>query len=318
MLVAEPVTLHASFDTLWSFFRRHRSLVLGVALVVAAGVTLVSLLRARTYTATASFMSQSTRAGSNLGGIAAQFGVSLPGDQGGDSPQFYADLITSREILDSVVVPAYVVPTSGGRQQVSLAGEYDVRERDPAKRRDRTMRKLREHLAVTIGKQTGVVNLSVTTTNPYLSQAVAARILAQINAFNLRKRQTRASAEREFTEARLTAARSDLQNAEDRLQAFMQENRQYMAAPHLSFEYDRLSREVATRQALVTTLTQAFEQAKIEEVRDTPVITVLDSPEVPPNPDPRGLVTAIVFSLLLGALAGAGLAWIRERRLHRA
>jgi len=308
------MSLSESLDAFVAFARRHLRLIGGTALAAAAIVTLSTLLRDRTFTATASFMSQTARAGSNLGGLAAQFGIAVPGDLGGDSPQFYVDLITSREILDSVVAIPYTIPTASGQRRVSLATIFDANESSPAKRRAHTMRKLREHLTATIGKQTGVVNLAVTTPDPYLSQAVAARILDQINSFNLRKRQSRARAERAFTEERLDSARGDLSIAENRLEGFMQENRQYRSSPRLSFDFDRLSRDVTTRQALVTTLTQAYEQARIDEVRNTPVITVLDSPEVPPNPDPRGLVTKIIFSVLLGALIGIALAWLRERR----
>lgn len=310
----EPLSLSQTVDALAAFVRRHWRAIGGMAVLFAAVATVATLARARTYTATASFMSQTGRTGSNLGGLAAQFGVALPSDAGGDSPQFYVDLITSREILDSVVAVPYVLPAPSGPRRLSLADVYHATEPTPAMRRAHTIRKLREDLAATIGKQTGVVNLAVTTPDPYLSQAVASQILDQINSFNLRKRQSRARAERAFTEERLASARGDLSIAENRLEGFMQENRQYRSSPRLSFDFDRLSRDVTTRQALVTTLTQAYEQARIDEVRNTPVITVLDSPEVPPNPDPRGLVTKIIFSVLLGALTGFTLAWLRERR----
>lgn len=314
-LITEPITLDASVSMLTAFARRHRKLILGTALAVAAGTTVYTLVKGRTYTATTSFMSQSKGNAGALGGLAAQFGIALPADMGGDSPQFYVDLITSREILDSVVTPPYALRTPAGIRHESLAEVYGADVSDPpARQRAYVIRKLREHLSATIGKQTGVVNLSVTTRDPYLSQAIAARILDQINSFNLRTRQSRATAERAFTEGRLAAARADLASAENRLEDFMQGNRDYRAAPRLALDYDRLSRDVSTKQALVTTLTQAFEQAKIEEVRDTPVITVLDSPEIPPVPDPLGLVTKIVFSLLLGALVGMGIGRLRDWR----
>jgi uncharacterized protein involved in exopolysaccharide biosynthesis len=101
-------------------------------------------------------------------------------------------------------------------------------------------------------------------------------------------------------------------DAENRLQSFMQQNRVYNTAPRLSFEQDRLSREVQNRQQIVNVLAQAFEQAKIDEVRDTPVITILDTPETPAAPDSRGLLTKVIFSLFFGAALGALTAWGRE------
>ncbi len=45
------------------------------------------------------------------------------------------------------------------------------------------------------------------------------------------------------------------------------------------FEHDRLERPVSMRQELVTAMAQAYEQARVDEVRNTPVITVIDQPE---------------------------------------
>src|SRR3712207_7894583 len=50
-----------------------------------------------------------------------------------------------------------------------------------------------------------------------------------------------------------------------------QRNRDYRNSPELTFQQERLSREVSRVQQLYGRLSEAYEQAKIEEVRDTPV-----------------------------------------------
>ena len=95
--------------------------------------------------------------------------------------------------------------------------------------------------------------------------------------------------------------RRDLQEAENRLAGFLKVNRDYQNAPDLRFQYDRLNREVSIQQQLFVSLAQSFEQAKIDEVRDTPVISVVEAPEVPARPDSRFL--AIKVCLTLGAEA---------------
>src|SRR2546428_650042 len=98
--------------------------------------------------------------------------------------------------------------------------------------------------------------------------------LALVNTFNLERRQSRAAQEKRFVETRRTEARDELQVAEDRLKSFLERNRDYRNSPQLVFDQERLAREVALRQQLLTSLSQAYEQARIDEVRDTPVITV--------------------------------------------
>jgi hypothetical protein len=60
------------------------------------------------------------------------------------------------------------------------------------------------------------------------------------------------------------------------------------------------------------TLAQAYEQAKIEEVRDTPVITVVETPDRPIRPDPRGVVSRGLLAGLLGAMFAVLLAFVRD------
>ena len=100
--------------------------------------------------------------------------------------------------------------------------------------------------------------------------------------------------------------------AEDSLKAFLVENRQFSNSPQLTFEHDRLQRQVAMRQVLVTAMAQAYEQARIDGVRNTPVITVIDQPEPPPLPDRCGRLLTLMLGLTGGLVAGVGLAFILQ------
>jgi uncharacterized protein involved in exopolysaccharide biosynthesis len=133
-----------------------------------------------------------------------------------------------------------------------------------------------------------------------VSQAVARALLAQLDTFNLRTRQTQASSERRFTEGRLAEARAELRGAENDLLAFLQSNRDFRSSPQLTFLYDRLTRDVTLKQQVYTTLAQAFEQARIDEVRDTPVITVVEDPMLPARADPMPFARAISGGVVLG------------------
>jgi uncharacterized protein involved in exopolysaccharide biosynthesis len=62
----------------------------------------------------------------------------------------------------------------------------------------------------------------------------------------------------------------------------------------------------------VTTMVQSYEQARITEVRDTPVITVLQSPFFPPLNDPRRLVFMTVLGAMIGGMIGIMLAFVSE------
>ncbi len=76
-------------------------------------------------------------------------------------------------------------------------------------------------------------------------------------------------------------------------------------SPELTFEQARLQRDVAMLQQVFTTLTQSYEEARIREVRDTPVITVVESPRLPTMPGPRGRLRFGIMGLVLGGFVGS-------------
>ena len=109
----------------------------------------------------------------------------------------------------------------------------------------------------------------------------------------------------------MTDVGRDLRESEDKLQTFLQRNRDYRNSPQLSFEQERLAREIAMRQQVFTSVVQAFEQARTEEVRDTPVLNIIDAPEVPSMPNGRGVVRLSILAALTGLLVGILLAaWL--------
>jgi len=295
---------------------RRRYLVVGFALLSGTLAAALDLARERTWISESLFMPQAKRSQSAaLSGIAAQIGINIPGDQGVLSPAFVVDLIHSRAILAPAVASSYR-PT-GSATAKPLADVLRVRDGPPAVRRIRAERQLDRMIGTSAATKTGIVTLDVRAKDPAIAQQLNARILALVDSANQETRRSQASSERRFTEQRTIEARTELRAAENRLEQFLQANREYRNSPELSFQQDRLARDVSMRQQVYTTLSQALEQARIEEVRDTPVLSVLQAPEVPVIPEPRGLVASVITATLLGAFVGAILALIGEQLARR-
>lgn len=291
---------------------RYRWSVVATAVVTAALLAGLAALRDRTYTATASFVPQSGKASPNLAGLAAQFGVNVQNAEATQSPDFYADLLKSREILRGAVTSTYTLPTDSGVVRTTLVPVFGWHEEDPRRREDEAMRVLGRRLGVAVSTRTGVVSTTVQSVDPDLSAQIAERLLALLSEFNLERRRSQAAAEREFVERRLAEVRRELRTAERRLEAFYLRNRDYANSPTLRFEQDRLSKDLSMHQQLFSTLAESFEQAKIDEVRDTPVITVIEPPVVPVRPDPRGLALKAVAGLVGGGILGVLIAFLRH------
>ena len=276
---------------------------------------LFGLLSTKEYRATAKFAPQENAGQmSNLASIAGEFGVQIPSGGESQGPEFYRELLTSREILTPVVSRRYAVHgDSAPTDSAALLDLADIDPDAPAVRISKGIRWLRNEVVTSsVSTQTGIVNLDVTTRWPDISYQIASAILQEVQDFNIKTRHTQAQAQREFLEGRVEEARKELRSAESELQTFLQQNRQFEKSPELVFQNDRLNRAVTMRQEIYTSLSQSYEQARIEEVKNTPVITVLETPIVPPVRESRGTALKGLLGLVLGILVGVGWALARH------
>lgn len=300
--------------------RERRLIVIITAAGMLASVAL-ALLRPTTYTTTFTFLPQAAQDQSRAGlaGLAGQFGINLASLAGAQqSPQLYADLLVARGVLAPIAADSFPVGADSA-VWVPLATFLEVGRGAPPVVAEKTLRALRRKVIATsvAVRTTGMVTVNVRTRSPYVSLALAERLLGGLNHFNLVTRQSQAREERRFTEARLADAKASLRTAEDALQHFLDNNRQFNASAALRFQQDRLQREVQLQQQVVTSLAQQYEENRIREVRDTPVITLIDGPTLAARPDPR--LRALILILGTGAAFCIGLlvvitrgAWARN------
>lgn len=292
---------------------RYRRLLFTSSASLALIAVVGSLVWPRSYSAVASFTPQAPEGAlSRLSGLAAQFGVAVPTGNPNLSPDFYADLLTLHPLLGAVVDTPFRLSADSAVAPTTLIDIYRITGGTAELRRERAILALEQSVEISKQAKTGVVTLKVRSRRPGLSQQIVQRMLDLVNEFNQRNRQSQAGAERRFIENRLKEARAELRDAEDATQAFLVKNREFRNAPTLQFEYDRLTREMGIRQQVVGSLSQAYETARIDEVRNTPMITVVQAPEIPVVPDRRHLLLKGLLAGILGLLLGLAIALTRE------
>ena len=283
---------------------RRALVLLGLAGALAAA--LITTLLGTRFSAVASFMPQSGGDTdlSALMGIAGQFGVPLRTGSSAPSPELYAALVTSPMVLEPISRELFSRDTMGAAPE-SLAVLLRIRTRAPRRRQEKVVEKLQDVVTTSVDRRTGVIGLRVRTRYAAVSDRIAERILEELNAFNLHRRQSQARAEREFAERRAVEARAQLTTAENAARDFAMRNRVVSESPSLRLEVDRLEREVNLRQQLLMTTEQSLESARIREVQDTPVLTVLQEPLTRSVPDPRGRIKWTILGGILGLLVAA-------------
>jgi uncharacterized protein involved in exopolysaccharide biosynthesis len=175
---------------------------------------------------------------------------------------------------------------------------------NPGQAETQAMTQLLGQMTVAANDLTGVVTISIVTRWPGLSYGLTQQFLAMVDSFNLATRQQQATALEAFTTHRMAQASAELKAAEDSLATFMQNNRNYLTAPFLVLEHDRLQRSITFKQGVYVTLVQTYEQARIDAVRNTPSIVVVQPALMPLTGDPKHgkikLAVALVFGMVLG------------------
>lgn len=288
---------------------RHRRGIVRVGLLTALVTGIITLITPRSWTSVSAFTTQSRRMPSGLSGIAAQIGIAIPNLEASQSPQFFESVLRTRDVVDKVILRTYRFGEDSTSPAGNLLDYYKVKASTPERRLAFGEEKVLSKLATLFNPKTSVVSVSFTARSPVVAAQVNAAFLQELDDFNTKTRQSQATAERRFTERRLAEVTAELRAAEERLVAFLQSNRVVREGSPVGLQEQRLRRDLSLRQQVHTQLSQAFENARIEEVRDMPAVTVVEQPKVPLLPDRRGLVSKTILAFLLGMLVAA-VAWI--------
>lgn len=277
--------------------------------MVCAGLAVTIAVVWPSHTARSLFAPAAIDAGAaaRLSGLAAQFGVSLGGASGGEPIGFYADLVKSRDLLGEVALSTYRFAEEPGgiHREGDLIDLYRIGGDTPEDTLAAVVDRLADDVRVDVNPRSGVVQVDAVAPWPELAEKINRRVLDLVAEYNLGRRQTQAKAERQFIEERLAVAGEELDAAETAVARFLDGNRGYAHSPTLSLEHERLKRRTSQAQQIHASLAQAFERARMDEVRNTPVFTVIESPEGSARPDGSKLV-----SLVIGGMLGLVLAFV--------
>jgi len=298
---------------------RRWKLVLGIPAALGLIAGLLSVVLPPVYTAqtTLTPVASSPIGGlgvsalASLAGLAGQLGMSS-GVSGTISPEFISQVLKSREVLTATVESRF----RDGNEERPLLDILEVKGRTPSVRVSRGIRKLEKAVRTKVDHGTGIVTLMVQARDPVLAAEITNRMRVILNSFNLERRQSQSREQARFTRERLSEAETELRAAEAAQLRFLQANREYSGSPVLEFEAGRLQRIVDLKQEVYVSLAKAHDEARISEVRDTPVITTIDTAVPPDRPSaPRPVLNAVI-AILIGGILAFLLAFLLERRVR--
>jgi uncharacterized protein involved in exopolysaccharide biosynthesis len=302
----------STYDYVRVLVRRWRLLVAApvIAAVLAAAI---ALMLPKRWTATAQVVPETSGTSAlpnGLGALAGQFGIALPRSDAGESPDFYAALLKSRQLSDSLLLGRLKLP--GQADSAPVLDLLHTPGDTPDERLYRGRILLGQMLGTGIDGKTNVIRINVTANSPALAAAITNRYVALLNQFNQTRRATQAHERRVFTEQQARHADEQLRAAEGAVQDFLAANREFRNSPSLNFEYERLQRQVQVSQDVYLTLRRELETSRIQEVNDTPLLTVVDSAVPPLRRSSPARTRLVLIAFLAAAFLAIGWAYALE------
>ena len=302
----ETVQSHYSpLDTLsplWS----NRKLIIIVSLVVGVVTLGINFLLPLYYKSTATLLPETEKSKlgslSQFAGLAQLAGVSVGG--GGDIARLYPTIVSSETVLRNVIGEKY--RSDRFKEPVNLIQYYELDEDTPEKNMAKALEKLRNALVTTFDAKTSIVTISLVMREPQLAADVLNGVIAELDMFMRQKRITSASEQAKWIDDRLGDVQQELRSAEEALKNFRERNRRVSDSPQLLLEQERLGREVQVKSTIFIELKKQYELARIDEIKNISIVSVLDPARPPVRKDSpkRATNAAIMFLVSLFGTSG--------------
>jgi tyrosine-protein kinase Etk/Wzc len=278
---------------------QRRKMILLVAAVLAVLTAVVNFfILDLTYNATASLLPETDKsklgAMSQFSGLAQLAGVSVPGSE---ISRLYPVILSSETVLLPVVETKY--KTQRFPDSVDLVTYFDITRPTRAENLDKCLVRLRGRLTTTYETKTSTVLITAEMEEPQLAADVLNAAVKQLDQFMRSKRINSAAEQAKWISTRLIEVERELRSAEDALKVFRERNRRIVDSPELILMQERMMREIKVKSTVFEELKKQYELAKIEEIKNTTIVNVLDTARAPVRKyhPSRATNTAIAFVL---------------------
>lgn len=295
------------FKRIWE--ARKKLLIINFAVIVLTLVYLLIIVKPyfdSSITILPDYGSKLTSLG-QLSELAAMAGVNLGGDA--IPTEIYQNLIQSETIFEKVIFSKYM--TKEFKDSVNLIQYFkmDLDDELPYKLRIRkAFLKLykeltKNYVSFNIDRTTRALTVTVRMPESKLSASVVNKISESLDQYVRTQRKSYASEQRFYLEKRIFQIKDSLTIAENTLKSFREQNRVIIQSPQLILREARLIRSIEIMQTVFIELTKQLEIAKIDEIKDTPVLNIKEiaqDPIIKTGPSRLiNLLTIILVSLIL-------------------
>ena len=263
------------------------------------------------YESTAKVMTSSSSGVSQAAGIASMFGIKLPGDNS-EPTWVYSEIVMSRTFARRMLKRKFDTKKYGPQKTLLQILTYG--DQVPTVGIDILTRAVVDGVIgmIKFEKNGSFYDLTIRAPEPVFAQDFATALIEELDAQQREYNKLKTNQARQFIEKRISDTEKELNGAEEILKNFRDRNRRIENSPALLLEQQRLTREVAVLIGVFTTLKQQLETTKIEEVKESSYVIVLDPPEAPLLPSEPKKKQMVILAGFMGIGIGIILSFIKE------
>jgi len=283
---------------------RHRKILVITFLVINIPVFFRLLISDPYYTAMATILPPEISGSGVIPGLQGAtsrlLGISVPAQS--DVTLLYNDVLRSRRISSKILQSEFEV--RGYDKPIKLIDYLKIEADSESERMQRANKLYNAMIGISIDEYSKKATIMATTPEPQLSADIANKLVWELDKFNTELTTGKAAESRKFIEERLSATKMLLQEAEEALKVFRENNKRIEKSPELQLAQGRLIREVRIQEEVFITLKKELETVKIEEVKNLPSVRILDAAIAPYQKSGplrrRAMMVAVVLSIGLG------------------
>lgn len=299
-------------DLILIMARQLKTVIAFPLILCSFSIIYVSFFIDPVYTSISKIMSSSGAGNiSQAAGIAAQFGINIPS---GNSEQkwVYPEIIKSRTLAKEMLKKKFTDNKKGTEKTLLQILTNQTQNKNNVAMQSIAIDNLLSMIEVNENVATSILTLKINASDPIFAFQLNNTLIEELDSHQKKYNKAKTNEAKQFIEERIVDVEKELIIAEESLKIFMDRNRRIENSPSLQLTKQRLTREVTVLIGVFTTLKQQLETTKIEQVKESNYVIVLDAPEIPIKKSKPNKKSAVLLTGIISFIVGIFFAFLRD------
>ena len=301
-------------DILIVLLKHLKIIIITPVIVIIPTIVYLIFFAQPTFESTVKFTSSSNKGNqlSNVGGFAAQLGLNF-GNNNSDNKWLYPEVVRSRRLAKSMLRRKFDTEKYGIQKSLSdILTDNNKSKLNTEELEITSINKFISMILFSENSNTGIYTLTMSSFEPKFVRDLTIALIEELELNQKKYIKTKTTETRKFIDERINEIEIELRAKEEELKDFRSRNRRIDNSPMLLLEQQRINREVSVLTGVFTTLRQQLETTKIEELKESQYVIVIDPPEIPLQRSRPKKTQTVFFSGIFGILLGILLSVIIE------